>query len=60
MQNGVTGYCQCVNVDGLLCRLNKSGVGCFIGNVFVGALACADDIVLLAPSASAMRLMLKI
>ena len=50
----------CIYINGLLCRLNKSGVGCFIVNVFVGALAYANDIVLLAPSASAMRLMLKI
>ena len=33
-------------------------VGCYVGNFFVGALAYADDIVLLAPSASAMRRML--
>ena len=38
--------------------LVKSEVGCFIGNWFVGVLAYADDIVLLAPSASAMCAML--
>ena len=38
--------------------LAKSEVGCFIGNWFIGALAYADDIVLLAPSASAMCAML--
>jgi len=46
--------------DGLLQRLIKSGVGCYIGDIFVGALAYADDIVLVATSASATRLMLKI
>ena len=40
--------------------LSKAGVGCFIGDNFVGALAYADDIVLLAPSASALRIMLAI
>ena len=38
--------------------LAKSEVGCFIGNWFIGALAYADDIVLLAPGASAKCAML--
>ena len=29
--------------------LKLSGFGCYVGNVFAGALAYADDIVLLAP-----------
>ena len=46
----------------MLQRLYESGVGCYIGNVFVGALAYADDIVLLAPThrPSAMRKMLRV
>ena len=48
----------CVYTDDLLLLLSKNEVGCFIGNWFIGALAYADDIVLLAPSASAMRAML--
>jgi len=47
-------------IDGLLVALSKAGVGCFIGDYFVGALVYADDIVLLAPSASALRNMLAI
>ena len=47
-------------LDGLLCRLGDSKICCFIGNVFVGALAYADDIALLAPTTRAMRLMLDI
>ena len=35
----------------------NAGYGCYIGHVFAGVLAYADD-VLLAPSASAMRMML--
>ena len=37
----------CVYVDGLLKLLSDAKVGCYIGHVFVGALAYADDIVLL-------------
>ena len=45
----------CVYLDGLLSALSKSKVGCFIGDFFTGALAYADDIVLCAPSATALR-----
>ena len=47
----------CIYIDNLLIRLSSLGVGCFIGFNFVGALAYADDIVLVAPTPSAMRLM---
>ena len=40
--------------------LSNSHVGCFIGDVFTGALAYADDIVLCAASASALRKMLAV
>jgi hypothetical protein len=36
-------FCLYIN-DGLLVALSKAGVGCFIGDNFVGALAHADDI----------------
>jgi len=48
----------CIYIDKLLLQLSKSGFGCFIGEVFLGALAYADDIVLLAPTHRAMRNML--
>ena len=48
----------CIYLDGLLQSLAASRIGCSIGTIFVGALAYADDLVLLAPSANAMRLML--
>jgi Reverse transcriptase (RNA-dependent DNA polymerase) len=51
-------FCLCI--DGLLVGLSKSGIRCFMGSNFVGALAYADDIVLLAPSASAPLKMLAI
>jgi len=50
----------CINIDGLLCILSESGVGCYTGNVFVGALAYADNIALLAPTPSTMRRLLRI
>jgi hypothetical protein len=49
----------CVYLDTLLLELKKAGVGCFIGNWFVAALAYADDVVLLAPTARAIFLTLK-
>ena len=39
-------------------RVTKAGAGCYIGNV--GALAYTDDVVLSAPSDSALRNMLAI
>ena len=50
----------CIYIDNLLIKLSLSGVGCFIGLNFVGALAYADDIVILAPTPSALRKMLSI
>ena len=50
----------CVYLDSLLQLLRESGVGCYIGRVFTGALAYADDVVLTALTSNAMRIMLKI
>ena len=47
-------YLFAVYVDGLLEELSNSGVGCYWGS-FVGALAYADDVVLLAPCTSTLR-----
>jgi len=49
-----------VYIDGLLLRLRDSKTGCWIGNVYVGALAYTDDVTLLAPTPRAMRLQLGI
>ena len=49
-----------IYMDELLEELRKLGVGCHIGNTFFGAAGFADDVVLLAPSRSAMQLMLKV
>jgi hypothetical protein len=50
----------CVYLDVLLNELKKAGLGCFVGTWFAAALAYADDIILMAPSARAMRGMLAI
>ena len=47
-------------LDGLLSELVECGVGCHWGNLFAGCLCYADDIVLLAPCPSALRMMLNI
>ena len=44
-----------VYVDSLLGRLEEFRVGCHIGGQFVGTLAYADDITLVAPSRSGIR-----
>ena len=46
--------------DTLLHNLSESGVGCYIGNTFMGAFAYADDIALLSPSLTGMKRMLTI
>ena len=50
-------YFYCIYLDKCLGKLGEEGVGCYFGNIFVGALTYADDIVLLAPTAGAIRLM---
>jgi Reverse transcriptase (RNA-dependent DNA polymerase) len=49
-----------VYIHDLLLSLKKAGFGCYIGAHFVGTLAYADDIVFVAPSATALRKMLAI
>ncbi len=48
-----------VYIDELLQRLSRLGIGCQLGGHSVCALGYADDIALLAPSPSAMRILLK-
>ena len=49
-----------VYLDELLDMLSDSNVGCYWGGDFAGTVCYADDIVLLAPSVSALRRMLSI
>ena len=47
-----------VYIDDLLSQLEDAGIGCYWNHHYVGAICYADDIVLLAPSPSALRHML--
>lgn len=49
-----------IYMDELLTRIKAAGVGCRIGNTFTGALAYADDLLLLAPTRHALQHMLSI
>ena len=49
-----------VYVDELLEKLKSSGIGCSIDHIFTGALGYADDIILICPSATAMKEMIGI
>jgi hypothetical protein len=50
----------CVYMDELLGRLKASGIGCFIGNLFCGALSYADDLAILAPTHYSMCQLLNV
>jgi hypothetical protein len=50
----------CIYIDELFVRLKKSRVGCYIGNIYAGAVGYADDVSLIAPSYCAAKHMLRI
>ena len=47
-------------MDELFERLEKSGVGCHMGNHYTGSLGYADDLTLLAPTLSGLQVLIKI
>ena len=49
-----------VYIDDLLVKLKNNAVGCHIGNHYVGAFGYADDLILLCPSVSGMRKMIRV
>ncbi len=49
-----------VYIDGLLKRLSKGGVGCYMGNKFMGAVSFADDIILLTPTFNGLKKLVSI
>ena len=49
-----------IYLDVLLCRLKMCGMRCYYGNLYVGCLAYADDVVLLSPTLESLKEMLKI
>ena len=50
----------CIYSDPLLQDLRNSGLGCYIGNLYFGALGYADDVILLSPAKESLQLMLNI
>ena len=49
-----------VYVDDLLQELRSLGVGCYVANLFCGAVGFCDDILLMAPTRDGMQLMLNL
>ena len=49
-----------IYIDVLLLQLSQGGIGCHIGKKYMGSFAYADDIVLLSPSVSSLKLQLEI
>ena len=49
-----------VYMDVLINRLRSSGLGCHVGNKWIGCLAYADDVALLCPSKAGLQKMLDI
>ena len=49
-----------IYTDGLLKKLEETGVGCHMDSSFTGALACADDITLLAPCKSVLPIIFSV
>ena len=46
--------------DERMTRLRTAGYGCHVGSCYVGSFAYADDIIILAPTITSLRLMLQI
>ncbi len=46
-----------VYLDGLLRQLKDSGVGCYMGNHFVAAIANANDIILICPTKTSLDIL---
>ena len=49
-----------IYIDDLLVRLKESGIGCHIGNYYLGAFGYADDLILLCPTKEGLRKMIRI
>ena len=47
-----------VYMDEIIVKLRNLGVGCYVGDLFMGARGYADNLVLLAPCRTAMEMML--
>ena len=50
----------CIYLDRLLCQLKEASDGCWVGPHFLGCLAYADDVTLMAPTLLGLQRMLKV
>ena len=50
----------CVYLDTLLIELRKLGIGCHLGNRYLGVFGYADDVIILSPTREGLQLMLKV
>ena len=48
-----------IYMDELLMRLQRAGIGCYVGHEWFGALGYADDLTLLSPSIKGLQKMVK-
>ena len=48
-----------VNTDDLNHHLQATGVGCYVGGAWVNSVSYADDMVLLAPTVTALQTLLR-
>ena len=53
-------YLFCIFIANILTSLRNLNVGCFVGSIYYGCIAYADDVMLYAPSLIALRLMLNL
>ena len=49
-----------IYMDGLFEQLEKSGVGCHMGNHYTGCIGYADDLTLLTPTRSGLKVLINI
>ena len=49
-----------IYMDGLFEQLEKSGVGCHMGNHYTGCIGYADDLTLLTPTRSGLKVLIDI
>ena len=47
-------------IDKLLNRLRQSKLGCYVGDIFMGAFAYADDVALLAPTIMSLNKLINV
>ena len=50
----------CIYMDSLFARCRKSGVGCYLGNLFAAVYGYADDLLLASPSRGGLQKLLDI